>query len=115
MRRCGLVYDERYLLHDTGNHPESPLRLSHTMEHLGASGLLDRLELVEPAYVPMESVLSVHTLDYIERLRGLVEQGIPLDADTPSHLSRWMLRCLRLEECSSGLWGRSRAQRCSPS
>lgn len=83
MRRCALIYDKRCLLHDTGTHPESPLRLSHTMEHLGASGLLDRLELVESVYAPMDSVLSVHTPDYIERLKGLVEQGTPLDADTP--------------------------------
>jgi len=83
MGRCGLVYDERYLLHDTGNHPESPLRLSHTMGHLEASGVLEALERIEPTYAPPSTILSVHTPEYVERLRELVRQGTPLDVDTP--------------------------------
>ena len=50
MKRTGLLYDERFLLHDTGpGHPETAGRLLAIYRSLEESGLLEKLTLITAA------------------------------------------------------------------
>jgi len=76
MTKTGLVYDERYLLHQPGlGHPERPERLEAIGERLVIDGLDERLVRVEPADVRMEWVEAVHDPAYIATARQDVESG----------------------------------------
>ncbi|MBI1335941.1 MAG: histone deacetylase [Phycisphaera sp.] len=74
--RTGLVYDDRFLDHDTGpQHPERSDRLRAIVERLKRDHHWDRcLRLpVEPALVT--SIQAVHDATYIEHVRATCEQG----------------------------------------
>ncbi len=79
----GLIYDERFLNHDTGaGHPERADRLRAMMRGLGDAGLLDRLTRIafEPAGV--EYVQRLHALGYVQRCLEHCREGRPF-IDTP--------------------------------
>ncbi len=86
----GLVYDERFLLHDTGmiravlpdgtildavDHPSSAriIRRIHTL--LTGSGLAQRLVPLAAREATIEEVAACHTRDYIARLQALSAAG----------------------------------------
>jgi len=79
-RTCGIVFDKRYLLHNTGAHVEVANRLRSIEEMLHKTGLLDRLKLIEPRFAKEEEILLNHTSSYIERLKNMGPGH--LDADT---------------------------------
>jgi len=82
----GLVYDERYLLHETGpGHPERPERLTAILAGLEKAGMLERLVRLEPSPAATEWITLVHTGKYVERVRRACEEGVGyLDSpDTP--------------------------------
>ena len=79
----GYVYDDVYLQHETGNHPENASRLRGIMAHLSAIGLLDRLTHIPTHPATLDDVHRVHTPRMVERIRALAERGGgALDADT---------------------------------
>ncbi len=84
MSKTGLVYDDRYLEHDTGRgHPERPERLQHLMAHLRGVELFDRLTLLSPRPAALEWIELIHPAEYIERVRRACQPGLHfLDADT---------------------------------
>ncbi len=68
MKRTGFVYDDRYLLHDTGGfHPESPERLKAIVKRLSESGMLDKLTLIKADRANQRWVEAIHTIHYIMR------------------------------------------------
>ncbi|MGB3213050.1 MAG: histone deacetylase [Desulforhopalus sp.] len=68
MKRTGFVYDDRYLLHDTGGfHPESPERLKAICNRLRDSGMLDKLTLVAAEKANQRWIESIHNIHYIMR------------------------------------------------
>lgn len=68
MNRTGYVHDNRYLLHDTGPyHPEMAERLTAIYKGLEDAGLLDQLIRVQPRYVELKWIETVHSVDYIRR------------------------------------------------
>ncbi len=78
-----LYADRRFLDHDTGRHPESPVRLEHVTRLLDNTGLADRC--VRPAWQPADDaeLLAVHDGDYLESLAALADRGGgQVDADT---------------------------------
>ncbi len=83
MKRTGLVFDERFLLHDTGpGHPEAPERLKAIYAGIEAAGLLPKLTLIPARRVDEKWVRSVHTEGHIRRfeeacLCGYGEYGHP--------------------------------------
>jgi acetoin utilization deacetylase AcuC-like enzyme len=80
----GLVYDPIYLEHRTGNHPERPERLTETMRHFEASGLLGRLRLVKPRAATIEELKMVHEEAMIEAVFAECDSGGGfMDMDTP--------------------------------
>jgi len=74
--KTGLVYDERYLLHDPGPwHVERPDRLRAIQQRLATSGLLKELILLEPQPAPLEWIARLHDPDYITRFQRACQKG----------------------------------------
>ncbi len=77
MKRTGFVYDERYLLHDTGNyHPESPKRLKVIIKWLENSGLLKQLTRIEASKADQRWIETVHNVCYIIRFHEACTTGL---------------------------------------
>lgn len=71
MRRTGLLYDERFLEHRTGqDHPETPERLQCTYAALVEGGLLDDLVLIKGAEAEKTWIEAVHSREYLDRLQS---------------------------------------------
>ncbi|MGA2224226.1 MAG: histone deacetylase [Syntrophobacteraceae bacterium] len=69
MRRTGLLYDERFLLHKTGpGHPETPDRLIVLQRALEEAGLLPKLIPIPATPSKMKWIETVHAPKYIYRL-----------------------------------------------
>jgi len=76
MKKTGLLYDERYLNHNTGSyHPETPDRLRVIYKGLTEAGLLPKLKLIPARPAEMKWVESVHDKAYIKRFRELSLSG----------------------------------------
>lgn len=83
MGLTGMVFDDVYLAHETGLHPENRERLRRTVEHLKERGLWERVEHISPKEATPEEVSLVHTRDYIETVESFCARGGGhLDADT---------------------------------
>lgn len=79
----GIVYDERYLLHETGDHPECPERLRTTVRVLDEHGVLERLARIECRPATEDEVALVHSRGYVRMVRESCEGGRGrLDIDT---------------------------------
>lgn len=67
--------DEKFLLHQTGLHPECPGRLEAIHLRLAESGLLDTC--VEQKFEPAtdEDILRVHTEQHLSRIREFAKAG----------------------------------------
>ncbi len=83
-RTTGLVFHEDYLKHDAGyGHPERPERLQSIITHLDRTGLLSRLERIQPYPAEIEWIAKIHQRDYIRSVEQACSQGMRyLDADT---------------------------------
>src|SRR5690606_30784545 len=78
-----LYTDPRFLLHETGRHPESPERLRHLHQRLADSELAAQFERPECVAAPIEQLLPVHERGYIEQIRTAAEHGGgQVEADT---------------------------------
>lgn len=76
MKKTGLLYDERYLRHDTGpNHPESPQRLLAIYEGIKEAGLLPKLTLIQARRADLKWIETVHAKNYIERFEAACHSG----------------------------------------
>ena len=83
MKRTGFLYDERFLLHDTGPlHPESSDRLRAAYKGLEEAGLLPKLTLIQGKRMSQKYIEQVHHVNYIMRfeeacLMGMTEFDYP--------------------------------------
>lgn len=82
MKKTGIVWDERYLAHETGpGHPERPERLLAVKEVLDTdSGLI----VIKPRPATVEEVGWVHEPAHIERIEGARGIATRFDSDTPA-------------------------------
>ena len=79
----GYVYDPIYLRHDTGDHPEQVARLSTTIEHLTATGLLDRLTAIPARRAGIDDIARVHDRALINAIQATSRRGGGMiDSDT---------------------------------
>ncbi|MGA2404572.1 MAG: histone deacetylase, partial [Syntrophobacteraceae bacterium] len=82
MRRTGLVYDERFMLHDTGpDHPEAPDRLTAVLRGLEEAHLLQKLIPIPATAAKMKWIEKVHSPEYIHRF----EKACTLDIGELDH------------------------------
>jgi acetoin utilization deacetylase AcuC-like enzyme len=74
----------RYTDHDFPGHPESAERIRAVWRGMDESGLTARMQRLEPEFLDTDSVLAVHTADYLDVLRRI--SALPgtthIDADT---------------------------------
>jgi acetoin utilization deacetylase AcuC-like enzyme len=71
MKKTGFLYDERYLLHDTGpNHPESPDRLRAIYQGIKQADLLPNLILIQATQADLKWIETVHSKNYIQRFEA---------------------------------------------
>ena len=76
MRRTGFLFDERYLLHETGPyHPEVPERLSAIYQGISQARLLDKLTLIRASRADLKWIAAVHDSDYIHRFSETCHSG----------------------------------------
>jgi acetoin utilization deacetylase AcuC-like enzyme len=76
MKRTGFLYDQRYLLHDTGPyHPERAERLQVILQGIREAGLLPHLIEIPASIMDMKWVSSVHTETYIRRFEEVCLTG----------------------------------------
>ena len=83
----GFLYDPIYLKHQTGaGHPERPERLTAIVDRLEQKGLLQRLVRLKPAAASVEWITTVHTPEYVERVKKSCQAGAPYvdTADAPT-------------------------------
>ena len=72
----GFIYSDAYLKHDTGSgHVERPERLTSIMDHLKQKNLYSKLIQISPTPAPLESVLWIHTSDYVEKVQKICQTG----------------------------------------
>ena len=68
MKRTGLLYDERFLLHKTREgHPEIPERLSAIMQGIEEADLLSKLIPIPVTAAKMKWIEKVHSPKYVHR------------------------------------------------
>ena len=76
MKRTGFLYDERYLLHDTGpGHPESPDRLRAIYQGIKDADLLSKLTIIQARRADLKWVETVHAKNYIGRFAAACRSG----------------------------------------
>ena len=76
MNKTGFLYDEAYMLHDTGPyHPEVAERLTSIYKGIKEGGLLPRLTLLKGRRADMKWIEAVHDLSYIRRFEELCFAG----------------------------------------
>lgn len=76
------AYDDYFLQHRTGDHPERPARLTSIVQSLKRSAIWPGLLPVAANVDPDEWIPLVHSPEYIERLRDACESKLPF-IDTP--------------------------------
>lgn len=81
-KRTAVIYHPDYLKHDTGEHPERKERLVSVISQLRETGMMERLELIEPRYAEPGEIEDIHTPEYIRKVKKLSELEIPLDFET---------------------------------
>lgn len=86
MRKTGLLFDERYLLHKTGAyHPEVPERIIAIYTGIKNAGLLQSLQIFTARPAELEEIHWIHDAQYVERFRNACQDGQPNfdSADNP--------------------------------
>jgi acetoin utilization deacetylase AcuC-like enzyme len=70
-----LYYDERFLRHDTGTHPERPARLEQVIRHLERQKLLEQCVRPSCEFVSTDRLARVHDLKYAQRVADFAAHG----------------------------------------
>jgi acetoin utilization deacetylase AcuC-like enzyme len=76
MKKTGFLYDERYLLHDTGPyHPEVPERLKAVYKGIKEAELLPKIVRLKAGRADQKWVETVHDKEYINRFERACLSG----------------------------------------
>jgi acetoin utilization deacetylase AcuC-like enzyme len=76
MKQTGFLFDQRYLLHDTGPyHPEVAERLQAIYQGIAEADLLPKLTLIEAVQGDLKWVETVHEAAYIRRFEEVCFAG----------------------------------------
>ncbi len=69
------LYDDLFLEHKTGNHPENSGRLVSITRRVKDSDINDQLEYLPITPAKDEDILRIHTKEYIARAKKTIEDG----------------------------------------
>lgn len=85
MKKTGFLFDQRYLLHDTGPyHPEMPERLQYIYKGIEEGGLIPKLHMISAVRADLKWVEAVHSADYVRRFEEICLSGQPT-LDSPDN------------------------------
>jgi len=83
MAKVGLLYDEVFLKHETGSHPENRARVEHTYDYLRSRPVFASLTELAPRPATRDEVTLIHTEGYYDSLLGIPkDRSVALDPDT---------------------------------
>jgi acetoin utilization deacetylase AcuC-like enzyme len=83
LAECALIYDEVFLKHETGAHPENKERVRYAYEALVEAPVFNKTAGLRPLAAPVEDLMLVHDRAYVESLSNLPEgEYAALDPDT---------------------------------
>ena len=78
MSHTGLVFEDRFIEHDTGaGHPERSDRLRAIHERFAASGLGEACIRIEPKPIDPVLIERVHPQEYVTRFANACKAGVP--------------------------------------
>ena len=85
-----LYLDDDFALHQTGQHPECPMRIIRTNQRLRESGLVDALVTPTWSAASVQELTEVHGADYLAQVRewSIAEAG-RVEADTVVSKESW--------------------------
>ena len=91
MVRTGIIWDERYTLHEMGyGHPESPRRLLSIKDVIEGDGVGRELSRLDPRHATEEEIALIHDKSYIKRVAATAGQEMTaLDPDTSTNAYTW--------------------------
>ena len=72
-----LAYNDIFLEHQTGNHPERPQRLTSIVEKLKNNNMWEKLTLPTQLVVPDPWIRTIHSPAYIDRLQDACRNRLP--------------------------------------
>ena len=119
MERTGIVYDDRYLEHLTGqgameyppdrglahqmSHPEAPERIKNVHSLMTSSGFIDSLIQISPQVVDPSILELVHDRRYIDTVRELSQSGGGrISPTTPLSEKSYEIALLAVGGCIAG-------------
>lgn len=70
-----LYRDDRFLLHDTGAHPECAARIQRIHRRLDDSDLMSQVTLVDTVRASDKDLLNVHSADHLKAVRACADAG----------------------------------------
>ncbi len=83
MPNVGIVYDQIYLRHDTGSHPENARRLTAIMNRLNETHTREKLVNMKPFPATEKELMLVHSKSHITEIKHAAENGGEnIDPDT---------------------------------
>ncbi len=83
MERLLFAYDEIFLKHDTGMHPENYNRLIAINSWVAKSALNEQIDVITPRKAEKVDILRIHDEKYIDSAVQRIENGeVALDIDT---------------------------------
>jgi acetoin utilization deacetylase AcuC-like enzyme len=91
MSKTAVVWDQRYLLHETGAwHPERPERLEAIRQVLEKRPVGKKVERMEPRLATVEEIALVHEFEYVKKIEKTAGHELQLDPDTSVSPQSWM-------------------------
>ena len=95
MKRTAYLYDDIFLEHDTGwGHPEKAERLVKIHKKISSSPYYKELIKIKPSLPDMKHIETIHSPDYIRRVKKEIEGGISYP---------WTVELLSARWCGRGL------------
>jgi acetoin utilization deacetylase AcuC-like enzyme len=99
-----LLSDPRFLLHNTGSHPECPERLTSILRRLEESGLTEQCHRVSWEPAPAAKIATVHEPAVLDAARRMCARGGGyLDADTVVSAESCDVALLAAGACVAGV------------
>lgn len=90
MSHTAVVWDERYLLHETGHgHPERPERLEAIRQVLEGRPVGQKVVRLEPRLATSEEIALIHDFEYVRKIEKTAGHELQLDPDTHVSPKSW--------------------------
>lgn len=75
--KIAVIYSDKYLLHETGNHPESPLRVKKAINLIREAELTveGKIVILPPIKASEKDILKIHSRELLETIKKISLKG----------------------------------------